>query len=232
MEFRLTRTLSPLSFPRKQFETSTSSGKLCSSSRTTWEDALFHEAYQEAEAHERPKYGVLNIYNSQTGVHAAVQYGKSYFELTYATRFRTTFTPKDSCAVKSDSVGTVEAYAHVLLEWEMEETLHVVEVARRAVALARWKDGGREGGNRGSGRREVHPPPQTSGHFFKELQIHGPVELGKDVARLVVHPFYRKKEKKKEGGTQQVETAFLKLVHRFREKHGVPVVWMDTFEDV
>jgi hypothetical protein len=36
----------------------------------------------------------------------------------------------------------------------------------------------------------------------------------------------------KEGGTQQGETAFLKLVRRFREKHGVPVVWMDTFEDV
>lgn len=58
------------------------------------------------------------------------------------------------------------------------------------------------------------------------------MDLGKDVARLVVHPSYRKKEKKKEGGTQQGETAFLKLVRRFREKHGVPVVWMDTFEDV
>lgn len=43
---------------RNQFETGTSSGKLCSTSRTTWEDMLFHEAYQEAKAHERLKYGV------------------------------------------------------------------------------------------------------------------------------------------------------------------------------
>ena len=193
-----------------------------------------YSSHQEAEPHERPKYGVLNIYNSQTGVHAAVQYGKSYFELTYATRFRATFTPKDSCAVKSDSVGTVEAYANVMLWWKKEETLHVVEVARRAVALAWWKDGGRDAGDRGSERREVHPPPEKAGHDFKELQIHGPVELGKDVARLVVHPSYRKKEKRREGGMGEGAggTTFSKLVRQFREKHGVPVVWMDTFEDV
>jgi|EP00624_Nannochloropsis_granulata_P007413 hypothetical protein len=209
----------------------------------TWEDTLFRQAYQEAKPHERPKYGVLNIYNAQTGVHAAVQYGKSYFELTYATRFRATFTPKDSCAVKSDSVGTVEAYAHVMLEWEKEETLHVVEVARRSLALAWWRDRGRDRRKEGSKvvvpLRGMHPPPEKAGHDFKELQIHGPLELGRDMARLVVHPSYRKKEKRIEGGTQHRGagnggrgTTFLKLVRRFREKHKVPVVWMDTFEDV
>lgn len=216
-----------------KFETGTSSGKLCSTSRTTWEDILFGHTYHEAEPHERPKYGVLNIYNAQTGCHAAVQYGKSYLELTHPTRFRATFTPKDSCGVKSEDVGTVEAYAHVMLHWQKEETLHVAKVARRAVTLAWWKDGGRKG----SKRRDMHPPPETSGLDFKELQVHGPVELGRDVARLVVHPSHRKEKKKGrnaagsgEGGGGSLSVQ--KLMHQFREKHGVPVVWMDTFEDV
>ena len=56
------------------------------------------------------------------------------------------------------------------------------------------------------------------------MQIHGPIDLRRDVARVCVHVMHRKKGKKGEEVMRQLRL--------FREKFGVEVVWMDTWEEI
>ena len=55
---------------------------------------------------------------------------------------------------------------------------------------------------------------------YKEVQIHGPVILAEHVKQLVAHQSHRK------------ETAIVRLLKSFRKAHKVPVVWMDTLEEL
>lgn len=50
---------------------------------------------------------------------------------------------------------------------------------------------------------------------YQEAQLHGPVSLKHDVARLVAHASHKK------------NPSMLSLLKEFGVKHGVPVVWMD-----
>lgn len=56
---------------------------------------------------------------------------------------------------------------------------------------------------------------------FQEMQVHGPVALAQDVARLVVH-----------RDSHNGDDKTLEQLRAFGKKFGVPVVWMDDGESV
>jgi len=160
------------SYYRNQFETGTSKGVTVLPLRESWEEKLFGECYKDATPFERPKYGVLDIMNDPEGVVAATQYGRSYAILKQA-RFRCTLTPRDSCqpSVKFEHVGTLDMCAHVLLEFSDEELREVHRVATATDPL-----------------QHVGDSRRIEGFDYKELQLHGELDLKKHVKRLVVDP--------------------------------------------
>ncbi len=88
---------------RSQFVTGTSNGGLTAFSggdRWRWESRIFHGAYDEAPAHERPVYGALNFRHKPVG--GAPRFGSAHFRLTAETLERTTFCYPDSFLEPTD----------------------------------------------------------------------------------------------------------------------------------
>ena len=59
------------------FEIGKGNGSNCQITRARWEDRLFFNGYMNAEAHERVKYGCLNLGDSVNGVASAFQVATS-----------------------------------------------------------------------------------------------------------------------------------------------------------
>ncbi|CAL1163964.1 unnamed protein product [Cladocopium goreaui] len=160
---------------RNQFETNTSGGLLKTSAREKWERGLFGTAYDGANAFERPKYGVQNIWNDHRGVMGAKQYGDSYIILK-DVRLRCTLSPQDSANLPARRLAVLDYYAHVLLEYsdkELKETIRVAEkgdekVGNSEQVIEKWG-------------------------MYKEAQLHGEIDLDKHVDSLVVHERHRAK---------------------------------------
>lgn len=68
--------------------------------------------------------------------------------------------------------------------------------------------------------RTKHPPGLMMG-AYQEMQVHGPVALAQDVARLVV-----------DRDSHSGDDVMLEQLRAFGKKFGVPVVWMDDGESV
>jgi len=160
------------SYYRNQFETGTTKGLNILPIREGWEEKLFGECYKDALPFERPKYGVLDIMNDPEGVAAAKEYGRSYAILKQA-RFRCTITPRDSGqpSVGFEHAGTLDMCAHVLSEFSDEELREVHRVATAP-----------------DSRHRIGDSRQIEGFNYKELQLHGELDLKKHVKRLVVDP--------------------------------------------
>jgi len=82
---------------RSQFETGTSNGGLTAhpgGGRWSWEHGIFGEAYDQAPAQERPKYGALNFRRLPTG--GSPRFGSAHLRLGAQTLHRTTFCYPDS----------------------------------------------------------------------------------------------------------------------------------------
>lgn len=187
---------------RNQFETKSSNGLLSTSTREDWERDLFGGCYDNAQAFERPKYGVLDVMNDNRGVICARQYGDSYLVLKNA-RLRCTFAPEDSGGICGSRLAVLDQYAHVLAEYSDEE---LCEVARVANAPCGSKD-------------RIGDSEKLESYNYKEAQIHGEVDLSKHVKRLVVHPRHR------------VDGFNPQRVKAVCEKHGWEFMWMDDERD-
>ena len=80
-----------------QFVTGTGNGGLTAhpgGDRWRWESRIFHGAYDDAPAHERPVYGALNFRRKPVG--GAPRFGSAHFRLGAGTLPRTTFCYPDS----------------------------------------------------------------------------------------------------------------------------------------
>lgn len=135
------------------------------------------------------------------------------------------------------------------LQWSEETTKHIVAVARKVAERLQQQDASSsripseedsDGGSSSSEDerwiykptddpaavaaalplRHQHPPAGVLNQY-QEMQVHGPVALANDIARLVVH------RSSHEGDAEMV-----KRLRAFGEKFGVPVVWMDEGESV
>eukprot|EP00439_Symbiodinium_sp_Y106_P058607 s1139_g8.t1 len=153
--------------------------------RTKWERSLFGDAYENAEPFHRPKYGVLNVWslcrtlyrcerccviyapNDPQGVYGCQQYGDSYLVLK-DVRLRCTLAPQDSGGLQ----------AQRLAEYSDEELREMVYLAKH-------------------GHEKVGDSKAVCQQWgkYKEVQLHGEIDLTKHVERIVIHGRHRKREK-------------------------------------
>lgn len=175
---------------RNQFETHTSHGSLDRNARTEWENRMFNRIYHNAKAFDRVKYGVLNIVRDPFGVQACNSYGDSYFVLQ-KVRLRCSFASKDTSCMDV-KLASCEHYAHVLAEYTNEELRDVMNVAIGKFDFVDSRNIG----------------------VYKEIQVHGPVELKAHVAALVVN--------QRHTGI----TSIKQQLDKFKEMTGIPIVWM------
>lgn len=189
---------------RNQFETGLSSGGRTAfpgGERDRWEKGLFGGAYHlpDVSPGERPKYGALALIRHPDG--PTPRFGSCYFVLRAAVSGRTTFTFGGSeQALAGERAGTIDAMDSVmaaLLEevasgegatvpWPpfVAPTLGVEDltVSRLLAYLCR-----------GLPLAEQDPgvgPPGRVLDTCIEAQVHGCVDLGRDVERLVVDPAF------------------------------------------
>ena len=141
------------------FEVSWGSAGIDTAHRAEIEGVLFQNAYDDAEPFERPKYGCLNVALIAAGTQQAMQYGDGYLQLKDATvRWRTSVTVGDSFNVRGDT-ATLKHCNHLLVQLRPDELQEIVEVALNRKAAT-------EG---------------TRQRSYREVQIHGPVRLDRDV---------------------------------------------------
>jgi len=182
---------------RNQFETNTSEGLVNLNARTAWENKLFGYAYDDAKPFERPKYGVQNIWNDPKGVTGCLQYGDSYLVLK-DVRLRCTLSPEDSGGIQGRRLAVLDHYAHVMLEYSDKELLETLRIAK----------GGAE--HLGDSAKVVEAWGK-----YKEVQIHGEVNLSKHVRLLVVNERHRSESD---------------WIHKLAAAHDLPVSWINDFK--
>ncbi|PZV88998.1 Protein of unknown function [Micromonospora phaseoli] len=175
---------------RSQFETRISNGGLTAypgGDRDRWEERLFGGAYQRPDGRpaERPRYGGLNLLEHPDG--ACPRFGSCHLRLRPEVLARTTFCFGDSHLGPRD-VGTIDVVEPVLAALfaatadtgtclgrpGMDLVTLVVELLRR--------------------REEIAAAPRAAGRAlddYIEAQVHGDVQLGRDVLELVVDPSFR-----------------------------------------
>jgi hypothetical protein len=189
---------------RNQFETGLSSGGRTAfpgGDRDRWERALFGGAYQatEVKPDERPKYGALELVRHPDG--PSPRFGSCYLVLRPAISHRTTFTFAGSeQALAPERVGTIDrmdtVMAALLAEVAAGEGADVAWPPFRAptlglagltvpALLARLR----------AALPSPRPDPAAgpAGRVLDsciEAQVHGPIELSRDVELLVVDPAF------------------------------------------
>ena len=137
------------------------------------ESVLFQKAYDNATPFERPKYGCLNVALLEAGTQQATQYGDGYFTVNDETvRWRTSLTVGDSFNVHGNT-ATLKHCNHLLNQLRSEELQEMIEVALTGES---WTEGRLQ-------------------RSYREIQIHGPVELHRDIASVHVPRAYEQNNK-------------------------------------
>lgn len=196
---------------KSQFETGISSGSTSAhagGARDAWERSLYGGAYAAGvcEDAERPTYGALDLLRHGDG--PAPRFGSCQLVLRPHVLARCTFTWRDSHLEPAER-GTLDelddVLAALLLEvFERSDALgsgplSVAGLVQRLHALAAELGTPRERPMRG-----------TLDHYI-EAQIHGRVQLHRDVERLVVDPSF-------EG------TSTGRALEDLGARHGLPVL--------
>ncbi|WP_446214417.1 DUF3626 domain-containing protein [Micromonospora sp. IBSANI012] len=175
---------------RSQFVTGISNGGLTAypgGDRDRWEEAMFGGAYQVPGVRpaERPVYGGLNLLDHPDG--ACPRFGSCHLRLRPEVLARTTFCFGDSHLGPKD-FGTVDV-AEPVLAALLEATagtgvsLGVVgmDTARLVTTLLRRRE--RQAWAPGSAGRALDD--------YVEAQVHGGIELARDVEAVVIDPSFR-----------------------------------------
>lgn len=175
---------------RSQFETGLSNGKVDPApggARDRWEARLFGDAYVDAPAAARPRYGALDLLRHPDG--PAPRFGSCYLLLRPAATARCTFTYMDSHQDPPEK-GTAAELDDVLAALFVEVFLRDFGLGEHGLtpaALARRlrEDLARPYPDpaRGSPRRNLN--------HYVEAQVHGEVRLVRDAEALVVDPSFR-----------------------------------------
>ncbi|AYV76297.1 MAG: protein of unknown function DUF3626 [Terrestrivirus sp.] len=151
---------------RNQFETKTSGGSLSATSRIDWEKNLFGSIYVDSTAHEKVKYGVVNMLNYPGGVTGAYGYGDSYFILKQSVKTRTSFVQGDSSS-KQLHICSFDNCIQILYYIDDVMLTDIIKIALGNIP--------------------------SSGHVYSyiEAQIHGPIVLAEDIETFVVSNKYK-----------------------------------------
>lgn len=176
---------------RNKFEVS----KQHCNSRFSWESRMFSGMYDKALPEERVKYGVLNILNDPYGVKACYSYGDCYL-LLKRVRLRTSFSDQDTSS-QTAKIASCEHYAHVLDQYndlEFESTMKV------ALGKSLYED-------------------SKIISVYKEIQIHGKVNLKDHVEAIVMNPRYKKSN-----------NGIIKGIEKVAKDNGCKLIWMDELK--
>ena len=161
---------------------------------------MFNGCYDKTDAIDRPKYGCLNIAGDVEGCVQARYYGVCVMILKPHVRQRCTFFSQDSCDFKkkSDCLATAEYYAHVLHQYSDDELKSLLTVCKDARI-------------RGC---------VCTAESYKEVQIHGPLSLERDVQALSLP-----------GRKQTANHALLHNAIKFQYKAQCNVLWQEDILD-
>lgn len=151
---------------RNQFETKTSGGSLSASSRIDWEKNLFGSIYVDSTAHEKVKYGVVNMLNNPAGVTTAHSYGDSYFKLKQSVKTRTSFVQGDSSS-KQLHICSFDNCIQILYYIDDVMLTDIIKVALGKI------------------------PSSAHTYSYIEAQIHGPIVFAEDIETFVVSNKYK-----------------------------------------
>ncbi|MEU7780139.1 DUF3626 domain-containing protein [Micromonospora parva] len=196
---------------RSQFVTGISNGGLTAypgGDRDRWEQRMFDGAYQRTgvTAADRPTYGGMNLLGHADG--ACPRFGSCHLRLRPAVLTRATFCLGDS-HLGPRVVGTADAFEAVLAGL-------LVGVAATGECLGRT---GTDVGTFVRTVRDVPTTPETVGRAlddYVEAQIHGTLDLARDVEELVVDKAF--------AGTLTGAT-----LESIAERHGFPLLWHPGF---
>jgi len=172
---------------RNLFEIGTGGGCTNQTMRKQFETEMFEDVYSNTfvKATEKPKYGCLNIGLSPSGISAASQYGKAFMTLNNATvRWRASVTNQDSFSSKG-VFGTMSNCQHLLSELSEDELQEICETAMYKTTPNR--------------------PRQ-----YREIQIHGPVLLKRDIVSLHV---------------PNSEKSNIQIYQKFAIKNACDLIW-------
>ena len=164
---------------RSQFETGVTNGSptaFTGGDRARWEETLFGDAYRDGA--ERPKYGAFNVMAHSDG--GSPRFGSCFVELVPAMLGRCSFTWGDSHAQPAH-VGTASFFDGILAAW-----LDAIETTGAALGASGLDVPGLLS-------RLADAAPRPAGRAlddYIEAQVHGPIELARDVAVLVVDPSF------------------------------------------
>lgn len=147
-----------------QFVTGISAGGLDSvmrGARTRWEQAMFGDAYDHADPHERPRYAGLSLVRDTWG--ACPRFGSGHLRLRPELLERTTFTWGDS-VTDPTAAGVWGRMGAVLRAAQADGWSELTGAPRRAADLL---------------------------DTYVEAQVHAPVRLAGDVEALVLDESFR-----------------------------------------
>jgi hypothetical protein len=143
---------------RSAFETNVR-GDAYMASRIKWESECFHKLYDGVIPFERPKYGAPNLLSDPAGVAGARAYGNCYMVLRPQVRKRITIASADTST--SRCLGVLDFCAHVVNTYSDEELRNMAEITNGKIPFAEYKS-----------------------TVYKEIQIHGDIDITRDVSAL------------------------------------------------
>ncbi len=204
---------------RTQYDTGISSGSptaFAGGERDLWEKHLFGGAYHvpEASCTARPKYGALEIACHPDG--ASPRFGSCYFVLRPELGTRSTFTyggsQEEDALDKTGTLANIETVMAAIISGLEKEKgafgIGDLTVPDFLELLMVQND-----------NLFCDAPIRPLGRAldsFVEVQIHGTIDLGQDVERLVADPSFR---------NGPIEES-LKAI---REKYAIPLNWHPGF---
>lgn len=152
---------------RNLFEVNKSGGSNDKIIRTSWENKLFNNIYENSEPFEKVKYGAINLTNSPLGVDQCYSYGNSFFVLKNKLKDRCTFVLGDSSKMEWH-LGTFK-YCEILLalmpDQLLDKLIKIVNYEEKYLYYGYYE--------------------------YIEIQIHGPLSLNQDIEMLVVNSKYK-----------------------------------------
>lgn len=201
---------------RSQFESGISNGSLTAfagGDRDLWEEQIFGGAYQRAGAvaHERPKYGGLNLMNHSDG--PCPRFGSCHLRLRSEVLTRTTFCFGDTYLSPTD-VGTIDAFDSVLAGL-LETTAATGVALGRAHTTVESLVTMIQGLTADTGRVTVVQGRALDDYI--EAQVHGPIELAADAEAIVADPSFR-------------GTAIGRTMQELSRRYDLDLTWHAGFE--
>lgn len=175
---------------RSTFEVNASKGASYLAVRTAWESQCFLGLYDGAINFDRCKYGALNYLNCPQGIPSARGYGRWHFTLNDALRKRCTLATGDTAG--SRTLGVLDFCDHVLIDLQPNELRALADVATERVKFTL----------------------PTVYCAYREIQIHGELNCGRDIASLHVP-------------RGEVGTADFVIAEEFSHTYNIPIVLYD-----